>query len=406
MNRLLILNLYYAPESFGGATIVVEQTARRLSDAHDWAVLVVTTMRDHSMPRYALRRYRINGVDVIAINVPGESTGEEEYRNSEIARRVIEIARAFQPDVCHCHAIQVLGCEYFDELRQLGTKIAITAHDCWWICERQFMINSDGFYCDQWVLNDAQCGQCSADHRMQVKRNAYLKQQLNSADLLLFPSNFHRNLHLANGIGRENSFVNKNGVTLPAPGYLSMRAAAKQARDVTVFGFVGGPGYIKGSEHIVRAFNQIDRTDYVLQVVDAAGNIGSSWVDSSYWQVPGAVKFIPPYRQDVMDSFFAGIDVLLFPSQWKESFGLTVREALARDVWVISTDSGGVAEDLQVGINASVTPFGSGVSELRACIEGALDKKQWDNYSNPLAHTIRGYDEQAQELSGYLRGVL
>jgi hypothetical protein len=75
-------------------------------------------------------------------------------------------------------------------------------------------------------------------------------------------------------------------------------------------------------------------------------------------------------------------------------------------VWVISTDSGGVAEDLEVGINASVTPFGSGVSELRACIEGALDKKQWANYRNPLAHTIRGYDEQALELSGYLRGVL
>ena len=185
-----------------------------------------------------------------------------------------------------------------------------------------------------------------------------------------------------------------------------LRAAAKQARDVTVFGFVGGPGYIKGSEHIVRAFNQIDRTDYVLQVVDAAGNVGASWVDSSYWQVPGAVKSIPPYRQDAMDSFFAGIDVLLFPSQWKESFGLTVREALARDVWVISTDSGGVAEDLHVGINASVTPFGSGVSELQACIEGALDKKQWDNYSNPLAHTIRGYDEQARELSDYLRGAL
>lgn len=406
MDRLLVLNLYYAPESFGGATIVVEQTARRLRDVHDWAVLVVTTMRDHSMPRYALRRYRIDGMDVIAINVPGESAGEEEYRNSEIARRVIEIARAFQPDICHCHAIQVLGCDYFDELRQLGAKIAVTAHDCWWICERQFMINSDGFYCDQWVLDDAQCGQCSADHRMQAKRNAYLKQQLNNADLLLFPSNFHRNLHLANGIGSENSFVNKNGVALPAPEYLEMRAAAKRERHQTVFGFVGGPGYIKGSDHIVRAFNEIDRTDYVLQVVDAAGNIGSSWVDKNYWAVPGTVKFIPPYRQQVMDQFFAGIDVLLFPSQWKESFGLTVREALARDVWVISTDSGGVAEDLEIGINASVTPFGSGVSELRACIEGALDKKQWDNYRNPLAHAIRGYDEQARELSLYLRSVL
>jgi hypothetical protein len=35
-----------------------------------------------------------------------------------------------------------------------------------------------------------------------------------------------------------------------------------------------------------------------------------------------------------------------------------------------------------------------------------LNKSQWNNYTNPLAHAIRGYDEQARELSGYLRGAL
>ena len=406
MNKLLILNLYYAPESFGGATIVVEQTARRFRENHDWSVLIVTTIRDHSLPRYALRRYKVDGIDIVAINVPTELHGEAAYKNAEIAKCIVEIARAFQPDICHCHAIQVLGCDYFDELRQIGTKIAITAHDCWWICERQFMINSDGFYCNQWVLNDAQCGQCSSDHRMQMKRNTYLKTQLDKVDLVLFPSAFHRDLHLVNGIRKENSFVNKNGVTLPLPNYPEVRVAAKLQRSHTVFGFVGGPGAIKGSEQIIRAFNDIERTDYTLQVVDAAGNVGSSWVDKDYWNIPGNVEFIPPYRQDVMDDFFAGIDVLLFPSQWKESFGLTVREALVRNVWVIATDSGGVAEDLEDGVNSSVIPFAAGVSELRQSIESALDWRQWSDYQNPLACEIRGFDDQAEEMSDYLRTVL
>ncbi|CAA0110940.1 D-inositol-3-phosphate glycosyltransferase [Halioglobus japonicus] len=406
MNKLLILNLYYAPESFGGATIVVEQTARRLRENHDWSVLIVTTIRDHSLPRYALRRYKIDGIDIVAINVPTELQGEAAYKNAEIARRVVEIARAFQADICHCHAIQVLGCDYFDELRDIGTKIAITAHDCWWICERQFMINSDGFYCNQWALDDAQCAQCSSDHRMQVKRNVYLQTQLAKVDLTLFPSAFHRDLHLENGIEEDSSFVNKNGVTLPLPNYPAVREAALGTRTHTVFGFVGGPGLIKGSEQIIRAFNEIERTDYTLQVVDAAGNVGSSWVDRDYWHIPGKVEFVPPYRQDVMDGFFSGIDVLLFPSQWKESFGLTVREALVRNVWVISTDSGGVAEDLEDGVNASVIPFGSGVKELRSCIEQAMERKDWKSYNNPSAYKIRGFDEQAKELSDYFRAVL
>jgi glycosyltransferase involved in cell wall biosynthesis len=406
MNKLLILNLYYAPESFGGATIVVEQTARRLRENHGWSVLIVTTIRDHSLPRYALRRYKIDGIDIIAINVPTELQGEAAYKNAEIARRVVEIARAFEADICHCHAIQVLGCDYFDELRDIGTRIAITIHDCWWICERQFMINSDGFYCNQWALNDAQCAQCSNDRRMQVKRNVYLQGQLAKVDLKLFPSSFHRDLHLENGIDESSSFVNKNGVTLPQPSYPAVRAAALEERSHTVFGFVGGPGLIKGSEQIIRAFNEIERTDYTLQVVDAAGNVGSSWVDRDYWDIPGKVEFIPPYRQNVMDDFFSGIDVLLFPSQWKESFGLTVREALVRNVWVISTDSGGVAEDLEDGVNSSVIPFGSGVKELRSSIEHALDRKDWKSYSNPSAHKIRGFDEQARELSDYFHAVL
>lgn len=56
-------------------------------------------------------------------------------------------------------------------------------------------------------------------------------------------------------------------------------------------------------------------------------------------------------------AFFDDIDVLLFPSQWKESFGLTVREALAWNVWVIATDAGGVVEDLVNGENASIIPL-------------------------------------------------
>ena len=405
-NRLLILNLYYAPESFGGATIVAEQTALRLQEKHNWSVLVVTTMRDHSLPNYFLKRYKINGMNVLAINMPIESNNEDLYRNSEVARCVMEIARVFQPDVCHCHAIQSIGCGYFDGLIENGVKVAITIHDCWWICEQQFMINSDGFYCNQWVIDDDQCRQCSPDFRQLLKRNAYLRDQLDKAELILFPSEFQRDLYLANGISAEKSVVNKNGVTLPDSNYPTIRAELQSERKQTVFGFVGGPGFIKGSDQIVQAFNEIERTDYTLEVVDAAGNLGASWKDKGYWSIPGKVEFIPPYRQEVMDKFFAGIDVLLFPSQWKESFGLTVREALARDVWVIATDAGGVAEDIEEGRNSNVIPFGSGVSKLRQAIEHALDPNHWENYKNPLADKIRGFDAQAQELSEYLHALL
>ncbi|MGB1139740.1 MAG: glycosyltransferase family 4 protein [Halioglobus sp.] len=405
MKRLMVLNLYFAPESFGGATVVAEQTVKRLQARGDWSCLVVTTMRDLALPPYFLRRYRIDGVNVVAINMPHAAHGEAVYRDPEVARCISEIASAFRPDVCHSHSIQLMGCEVFGELQQAGVKLAVTLHDCWWLCERQFMINADGYYCNQWQIDSRQCRQCVVDAREFRRRDQYLREQLDTVDLLLFPSDFHMRLHLANGIPAERSRVNGNGVVLPGESFANQQQSARVGRSQTVFGFVGGPGAVKGADHIVQACNAMERTDYTLKVVDAARNMGASWKDTGYWQIPGSMEFCPPYQQSTMDDFFSGIDVLLFPSQWKESFGLTVREALARNVWVIATDAGGVAEDLEHGVNATVLPFGSGSGELRAAMEEALDCARWRDYTNPFSGKIRGFDEQAQELSGYLEAL-
>tara|TARA_R110002072_G_scaffold271954_2_gene431969 strand:+ start:833 stop:2053 length:1221 start_codon:yes stop_codon:yes gene_type:complete len=406
MNRLLILNLYYAPESFGGATIVAEETSRRLQDHHDWAVLVVTTMRDHSLPAFFLKRYKANGVNVVAINLPFDFHGEDSFRNPAVAKSVLEIARAFKPDVCHCHAIQIIGCGFFEDFIDDGIKLAITVHDCWWICERQFMINSDGLYCNQWRIDPAQCNYCTADTPLMHKRKAYLRERLEQANLLLYPSEFHKRLHLVNSLNEKISRVNKNGVTMPLAGYSKKRTEHKRRSSQVVFGFTGGPGFMKGSDQIIEAFNNIERTDYTLKVVDAAANVGASWKDANYWKIPGELEFVPPYSQETMDDFFASIDILLFPSRWKESFGLTVREALVRDVWVIASDAGGVTEDLEDGINADVVPFGSGVGDLQRAIEKSLDPGQWSSYKNPSSADIRGFDEQSRELSRYLSALI
>jgi glycosyltransferase involved in cell wall biosynthesis len=406
MKRVMVLNLYFAPESFGGATVVAEQTVHRLQREHGWSVLVVTTMRDLALPPYFMRRYRVDGVNVVAINMPHPAYGEAVYRDPEVARCISEIAAAFRPQVCHSHSIQLMGCEVFAELRHAGVKLAVTLHDCWWLCERQFMINADGYYCNQWRIDARQCRQCVVDAREFTRRDAYLREQLHGVDLLLFPSDFHMRLHLANGVDEDRCRVNRNGVVLPRETFAQEQARRRAGRGHTVFGFVGGPGAIKGADLIVQACNAIGRTDYTLQVVDAARNMGASWKDTGYWQIPGTMEFCPPYRQSTMDEFFAGIDVLLFPSQWKESFGLTVREALARNVWVIATDAGGVAEDLEDGVNATVLPFGSGAGELRAAMEQALAAERWRDYRNPFSGRIRGFDEQALELSGYLEDLL
>ena len=102
------------------------------------------------------------------------------------------------------------------------------------------------------------------------------------------------------------------------------------------------------------------------------------------------IEIAPAYTQNNIDAFFADIDVLLFPSQWKESYGLTVREALVRDVWVIATDCGAAAEEIVEGVNGNVVPLGDEPGPLAKAITDVLDRADTiRSHVNPLKNFLR-----------------
>ena len=93
--------------------------------------------------------------------------------------------------------------------------------------------------------------------------------------------------------------------------------------------------------------------------------------------------------------------MLLFPSQWKESFGLTVREALIRNVWVLCTDCGAPVEDVIAGVNGDIVPFGD-VQAFSEKLAGYISQTQELRSRNPNIVEIRTFKQQAAELLGYL----
>ncbi len=209
-------------------------------------------------------------------------------------------------------------------------------------------------YCFQKTIDMKVCRYCVDDVEKATIRKDKLTDLLLLADRQLFPSAFFRELCIANGLPAERCFVNKNGIGKPDPAI--SRSGARNA-DRACASASWAARTQQGRAADARAFRSLKRNDYELVIVDAAQNAGHSWRHMIDWSVPGRLRFHPAYNKDTMDEFFAQIDVLLFPSQWKESFGLTVREALRRDVWVIATDAGGVAEDCRPGVNSTIIPM-------------------------------------------------
>lgn len=399
--RLLVGNVYFAPRRFGGATIVAEQMALQLMRCHGWQVTVFTTIESRTLAPYAMRRYAWNGLDVIGIKLPEPATADLKYFNSRVNERFREVVELLQPDVAHMHCLQLLGSGLLDVLSEAGVPSALTLHDAWWLCERQFMLDRTGYYCFQKEISMDRCRYCVDDPKATIERTMRVRTSLSMADRLLFPSTFQQELYEANGCSSDICRVNKNGVKSPVDGLVkSQRAKAP------VFGFVGGPGRLKGADLIIQAARQLERDDFVLKVVDAAQLLGESWADRAYWDVPGEVTFVDAYTYDTIDRFFSRIDILLCPSQWKESFGLTVREALLRDVWVIATDAGGMSEDLRQGENATVIPLEASAAELAKALAECMDRTDWPSYENPYKGDIVTIEGQADELDGYLEELI
>jgi glycosyltransferase involved in cell wall biosynthesis len=124
------------------------------------------------------------------------------------------------------------------------------------------------------------------------------------------------------------------------------------------------------------------------------------------WQARGTIRTVPPFAAAERDAFYDTIDVLLFPSQWPESFGLTVREALARNKWVIATDQGGAAEAIRPGVNGTLIPITDDIAPLRQAVENLIDgKPKLAGWVNPSAGQIRDFATQARELRDILASV-
>ncbi len=398
--HVLIVNIFFAPFSYGGATVVAEQVAHALVRRGNFRVTAVSLCSRSDLVPYTLVKTEQKGIVNYLINVPQGRAYAEMYDNPEVTARVGELIEMLRPDVMHVHCVQEVGAGILAAAEAAGLPAILSVHDFWWICERQFMVRVDETYCGQNPVRIERCRGCVEDFTRASKRFAYLQDMGGKAAAVTYPSAFARDLSAASGFAPDTGLVWENGVRLPGPDFFD-RQAARKARDPRLsFGFVGGPSQIKGWPTIRKAFGALERDDFRVAVVEGS-------LDGSWWQghdlstLPGEWIVHPRFDQAGMDDFYAQIDVLLFMSQWKETFGLAIREALARGIRVIQTDSGGTTEHGGV-TQADLIPIGAPPSVLRAQLERALAAHPAE--VAPLQ--VASFDDQAAAFSGLVERVL
>ncbi|MDJ0955566.1 MAG: glycosyltransferase [Arenicellales bacterium] len=368
--RLLLVNTKFMPDAMGGATRIVKDLIEGLKREYpDIYEISVFTCNWGGTKPYAFNQYLHDGVVVTSISIPMRPDVDIQYKDDEIKRVFMQFLDYYKPNIVHFHSIQRLTASMLEAAEDMGIPHVVTTHDSWWISDHPFMMDDQGIPVESNIANPIVANQSSFDLNTTISRNRYLRERLNNADSIIAVSEYEANLY------RENGFdyikVVENGVDRP-DGY------TKNTNDKLVLGYVGGKAVHKGYYFLKEAitYSSLQNTELVITDVfsDNAQVRSLKWGDTS-------VRVYPKYDFYKTGEFYSMIDVLIVPSLWPESFGLSLREASLLGIWVVAASIGGLKDFVIEGETGF--SFEPGDNNQLKRILTTLDR-DWEKYKQPV----------------------
>ena len=378
-NKLLVLNVFFAPQSIGGATRVAQDQVQALVDefGDQWEITVLCTEDEpwqlpespHDPEAWLkpgpipLQIHRWNGVLVVRLALPERPWSEHHDPRVEQLCRWWFAQEGF--DLVHAHAIQVLGVGPLRVAAELGIPYAVTLHDGWWLSPRQFLLTPLGRPVD---VSDP-IGHHDVPDRIspqqlerERQRRLELEQLLQGAAARIAVSDSFAELHRQAGIEAVTVMENR-WQPMPPVSPRQRRPADQPLRCC----YVGGPCLHKGYHVLQAALLQAQPAAPGLELTVLDGSLENDQGYRLQWGLT-AVEVRPGLPMQAMADFYGQHDVLIAPSIWPESYGLVSREALSAGLWVVASDAGAMAEPIRHGQNGHRVPAGD-AQALAAVLE-------------------------------------
>jgi len=364
--RLLVLNVFFAPNSVGGATRIAQDQVSALCQhfGETWDVTVLCT---HPMPRRSQRQpdsradddtdvwekvsplpvevHQWRGARVVRLTLPPRSWKQHHDASvEEFCRRWFK-QEGF--DLIHSHCIQVLGVGPLIVAREQGIPYVVTLHDGWWLSPSQFLTTSSGRSVQAAdPLSHLEGLQITPDERdVALERDRRLREVLAGASARWAVSEAFSRLHSEAGVANVTVMENRW-----RPMSQLTKRGCRPADQPLRCCFVGGMSVHKGFAVLQEALLKARPVDPGLQLTVVDSEFKSDEVITAEWGTTPVV-FITAVPMDSMEAFYAEQDVLIAPSIWPESYGLVSREALSSGLWVVASDIGALAESICHGRN-------------------------------------------------------
>ncbi|WP_407522449.1 glycosyltransferase [Methylobacterium oryzisoli] len=343
--RLLLVNVFFPPQTIGGATRVVRDNLDHILDrAGDRFDLAVAASDEGVVPAGRARIDAYRGMPVLRLSTPDELNMDWRPLNPAIGELFGAFLDRFAPDLIHFHCVQRLTASVLAEAQARAIPHLVTVHDGWWLSDHQFLLDRDGRVVTptpDTLVPEAAPVRTAMDG---IVRRRRLGRLLHGTDRILAVSETFARIYREAGF--PQTFAVPNGLS---PLAVSPRTPSPTPR--VRLGHVGGREAHKGLPLIEAVLRRSPFQNLSLTAVDLARPAG--FVGEEVWGTT-PVRIVGPVPQGEIARLYGDLDVLLVPSLWPESFGLVAREARAFGLWVVASDRGAMGEDVEPGTDGFV----------------------------------------------------
>jgi len=271
----------------------------------------------------------------------------------------------------HLQHLMGLSPQIGETLQAAGIPYVITLHDYWYGCANaQLLTNYDHSLCRGPNARFTNCGHCALARAglglaepaaplvapIMARRNRLLAPIFAGAEAVLAATPFARDTHAAMGLPVERVRILPLGADV-TPADVAAAEAARGARPDDTFhiGYVGGLSPQKGIHVLITACNRLPEgarlsiygdlrafPDYVAQLRRLATHPG--------------IHFAGPLSRAALWPALGGLDVLVVPTLWYETYSLIVQEAFAAGVPVVASRIGVMSDVVRDGIDGRLFP--------------------------------------------------
>jgi len=448
--RTLIVVHGFPPQAQGGSEIYAHAHARTLQRQYGDDVLVLTREHDPAKPEYAVRRERLDGLQIVRINntFKDARTFEDTYRNETIDGLAASVIDDFEPDVAHIHHLTCLSTGVVAELARRRIPRFLTLHDYWLFCHRGQLLDVH-YQCCENATRDAavMCSGCldaavaspagfvgarvframtrhapgpaallrrsglrfakvlGADtDGLAARRTSHMKDLCDSITHFIAPCRFMRDRFLAFGIASERITVADYGFdaspfrsTRQTPGGAPLRV-----------GFLGSLMISKGPHVLLEAISRLPHDALSVAIYGAPTPYHG---DDSYRDRLAPLVAQPnvtvhgPIPQADVPTALAALDVLVVPSIWPENSPLVIHEAFLAGVPVIASNVGGIPELVTHGINGLLFRAGD-VDDLARALQHVVADRGLVQRLREGIPSVRSIETDVQELRAMYQRTL